>query len=335
MMMAADRIALGAMAQRAIAAANGIDRLVTRLCRFIVLVTGIALTLILTANVAARYAFSAGGLDMAQELPERLFPWFIVAGVALAAQAGGHMAVDWLLGKLGPRGGRWLILFGNAIIVVAYAILFRQALVLADIAKIEKSPVLGLSGSHGYWAMALGFALIALVTVCQSVRVLLSGTDALLHRIQGDLTMSLIVVLGFCVLMVLAIPVGHALIIAAAGAILWSGTIPVMAVAQTMFQQTQSFPMLALPFFMLAGALMMGGRLGQELLHFATEGMKRWRGGELSTTVVASVAFGGVSGSAVANASALGSILIPWQKSAATRPGSAPPTTPPRRSSTS
>jgi tripartite ATP-independent transporter DctM subunit len=126
--------------------------------------------------------------------------------------------------------------------------------------------------------------------------------------------MSLIVVLAFCVLMVLAIPVGHALIIAAAGAILWSGTIPVMAVAQTMFQQTQSFPMLALPFFMLAGALMMGGRLGQELLHFATEGMKRWRGGELSTTVVASVAFGGVSGSAVANASALGSILIPWQK---------------------
>ena len=87
-----------------------------------------------------------------------------------------------------------------------------------------------------------------------------------------------------------------------------------MAVAQTMFQQTQSFPMLALPFFMLAGALMMGGRLGQELLHFATEGMKRWRGGELSTTVVASVALGGVSGTAVANASALGSILIPWQK---------------------
>ena len=91
--------------------------------------------------------------------------------------------------------------------------------------------------------------------------------------------MSLIVILGFCVLMVLAIPVGHALIIAAAGAILWWGAIPVMAVAQTMFQQIQSFPMLALPFFMLAGALMMGGRLGQELLHFATEGMKRWRGG--------------------------------------------------------
>jgi TRAP-type C4-dicarboxylate transport system permease small subunit len=177
-MMAADHIApQGAMAGRAIATANGIDWLVTHVCRFIVLVTGLALTLILTANVAARYAFSAGGLDAAQELPERLFPWFIVAGVVLAAQAGGHMAVDWLLNKLGPRGGRGLILLGNAIIVVAYSVLFRQALVLADIAKIEKSPVLGLSGSHGYWAMALGFGLIAVVTVCQSLRVMLTGTD--------------------------------------------------------------------------------------------------------------------------------------------------------------
>jgi tripartite ATP-independent transporter DctM subunit len=81
-----------------------------------------------------------------------------------------------------------------------------------------------------------------------------------------------------------------------------------------MYQQTQSFPMLALPFFMMAGSLMLGGKLGQELLSFATKSMQRWRGGPLSTTVVASVVFGGVSGSAVANASALGSVLIPWQK---------------------
>ena len=87
-----------------------------------------------------------------------------------------------------------------------------------------------------------------------------------------------------------------------------------MIVAQQMYQQTQSFPMLALPFFMLAGSLMLGGKLGEELLGFATKAMQRWRGGPLSTTVVASVVFGGVSGSAVANASALGSVLIPWQK---------------------
>jgi len=126
--------------------------------------------------------------------------------------------------------------------------------------------------------------------------------------------MSFVLTLAFIVLMLLAVPVGHGMVIAAAVAVLWDGTLPLMIVAQQLFQQTQSFPMLALPFFMLAGSLMMGGRLGKELLSCASEFMKRVTGGELSTTVVASAVFGGVSGSAVANSSALGPVLIPWQK---------------------
>jgi tripartite ATP-independent transporter DctM subunit len=125
---------------------------------------------------------------------------------------------------------------------------------------------------------------------------------------------SLILVLAFTVLMLLAIPVGHALIVAAGVTLVWQGQLPLTIIAQQMYQQTQSFPMLALPFFMLAGSLMLGGKLGSELLAFASKAMQRWKGGPLSTTVVASVVFGGVSGSAVANASALGSVLIPWQK---------------------
>jgi tripartite ATP-independent transporter DctM subunit len=126
--------------------------------------------------------------------------------------------------------------------------------------------------------------------------------------------LSLVLVAAFTVLMLLAIPVGHALIVAAGVTLAWQGQLPLTIIAQQMYQQTQSFPMLALPFFMLAGSLMLGGKLGSELLAFASKAMQRWRGGPLSTTVVASVVFGGVSGSAVANASALGSVLIPWQK---------------------
>ncbi|MFG1221331.1 TRAP transporter large permease [Xanthobacter wiegelii] len=126
--------------------------------------------------------------------------------------------------------------------------------------------------------------------------------------------MSLVLIFAFTVLMLLAIPVGHALVISAGVALLVQGQIPLTIIGQQMYQQTQSFPMLALPFFMLAGSLMLGGKLGSELLAFASKAMQRWRGGPLSTTVVASVVFGGVSGSAVANASALGSVLIPWQK---------------------
>ena len=113
--------------------------------------------------------------------------------------------------------------------------------------------------------------------------------------------------------MVLVIPVGYGLIIAAGAALLWHGSLPLMIVAQQMFDQTQSFPMLALPFFMLAGTLMMGGKLGRTC--WACNGSRCCVGvvARSSTTVVASVVFGGVSGCAVANASALGSVLIPWQ----------------------
>ena len=126
--------------------------------------------------------------------------------------------------------------------------------------------------------------------------------------------MSIALTVIFCVVMVLAVPVGHALIIAAGLALALDGTLPLNIVAQQLYQQTQSFPMLALPFFMMAGSLMLGGRLGEDLLAFTTKALQGWRGGPLSTMVVSSVVFGGCSGSAVADASALGSILIPWQK---------------------
>ena len=67
---------------------------------------------------------------------------------------------------------------------------------------------------------------------------------------------SFILVVAFTVLMLLAIPVGHALIIAAGLTLAWQAELPLMIVAQQMYQQTQSFPMLALPFFMMAGSLM-------------------------------------------------------------------------------
>lgn len=122
--------------------------------------------------------------------------------------------------------------------------------------------------------------------------------------------MTIVMIIAFCILMMIAVPVGYALIISAGVAVLWNGYVPLSIVAQQVYDQTQSFPMLALPFFMLAGTLMLGGKLGTQLLELASKAMQRWRGGPLSTTVISSVVFG----SAVANASALGSVLIPWQK---------------------
>jgi TRAP-type transport system small permease protein len=164
--------------RRMLAAVNGVDRLITRICRFVILVTGITLTALLTGNVVARYVLASGGIDAAEEIPERLFPWFIVAGIALAAQAGGHMSVDWVLDRLGARGRRWLLLLANTIVFLSYLVIFQQAMVLAEIAKVERSPVLNLPGSHGYWAIAFGCLLLALATACTAVRLMLTGPEA-------------------------------------------------------------------------------------------------------------------------------------------------------------
>jgi tripartite ATP-independent transporter DctM subunit len=90
--------------------------------------------------------------------------------------------------------------------------------------------------------------------------------------------------------------------------------IPDFAILHRMAGGLDSFPLLAVPFFILAGNLMMSGTLGQKLIRFASMLVQRYRGGPLSVSVVGSAVFGGVSGSAVADATALEAMLIPWQK---------------------
>lgn len=159
--------------------AGAADGAVRGLCQAVLVLTGIALMAALGANVIARYVFDAGGFDWAQEVPERLFPWFIMAGVALAVQKGGHVAVETALFLLPRRGARALLLAGHALVILAYAVLARAALEVAEIVAIEHSPVLGLSGSHGYWAVAAGCALLVAGTAANMLRIALLGPEGL------------------------------------------------------------------------------------------------------------------------------------------------------------
>ena len=113
---------------------------------------------------------------------------------------------------------------------------------------------------------------------------------------------------------VAAVPIAHALLMAAMGAAAYSDKVPLDLLVQQMVAQVQSFPLIAIPFFMLTGSLMMGGKLGQSLVGVLSALIGRFHGGPGQVGVLSSTIFGGVSGSAVADASAIGSLLIPWQK---------------------
>ncbi len=159
---------------------KGVDHLsraIVLFSRFVIIASGISLTVVMTANVFARYTLDSGGFSFAQELPMLIFPWFIIAGIVLAAHAGGHMAVEWLYDKLDSGARLAAFVVANAISVVAFLVLAYQAVVVAEIAAFEHSPVLQLPNSIGYYALAIGAVLVSFVTVAATIRVLRLGWD--------------------------------------------------------------------------------------------------------------------------------------------------------------
>lgn len=126
--------------------------------------------------------------------------------------------------------------------------------------------------------------------------------------------MSAVALPVFLLLMVLALPIGYALLGASAAAVAVSERYDMAIVVQRFFSPSQNPLLLAIPFFILAGELLISGELGRRLIHCASLIVGRIRGALGQVSVVTSMLFAGVSGSAVADASALGSVLIPWQK---------------------
>jgi len=126
--------------------------------------------------------------------------------------------------------------------------------------------------------------------------------------------MTLLILIVFLGAAALAMPIAHAILLAAMAAAVSSDRVPFDLLVQQMVAQVQSFPLIAIPFFMLTGSLMMGGKLGQAIVGTLTVLVGRWHGGPAQVSVLSSTLFGGVSGSAVADASAIGSLVMPWHR---------------------
>lgn len=119
----------------------------------------------------------------------------------------------------------------------------------------------------------------------------------------------------FFLLLAISVPVAYAML-GGVSVALWLDGKPMAVIAQRLYSPTQSFPMLAIPFFILVGNLMMSGKFGVYLVNIARLLVGHFKGGLGQVSVMGSVMFGGVSGSAVADASALGNTLIPVQMKA-------------------
>jgi tripartite ATP-independent transporter DctM subunit len=115
----------------------------------------------------------------------------------------------------------------------------------------------------------------------------------------------------FMVLMFLEMPIAFAMGIPAALVLIHYQVVPLILIPQRLFVTINSFPLMAVPFFIVAGYLMNACGVTRRLVNLARGLVGHWRGGLAHVSVVAGMFFAGVSGSASAEAAALGSIMIP------------------------
>jgi tripartite ATP-independent transporter DctM subunit len=116
---------------------------------------------------------------------------------------------------------------------------------------------------------------------------------------------------GFIVLLAMNVPVAFSMALACILTLFYQGTIPVSTVTLKLYSGIDTFPFLAIPLFILAGGLMEQGGISHRLVRFAKNLVGHIKGGLGFVVVVSEIFFSGISGSSIADASAIGSLLLP------------------------
>jgi TRAP-type transport system large permease protein len=122
------------------------------------------------------------------------------------------------------------------------------------------------------------------------------------------LVVFLIALFGF---ILLNVPIAFALVLTTIVLMLFKGSVSPEIIAQSLVRGVDNFPLMAIPFFMLAGELMNVGGISKRIVLFSKALLGHVTGGLGYVTVLASMLFAGVSGSAVADTTAIGSIMLP------------------------
>lgn len=122
--------------------------------------------------------------------------------------------------------------------------------------------------------------------------------------------MSTLVVIGFMLIALMGLPIAFAMGLSSIIAI-WLSGIDISIIPQRMMYSVNSFPLMAIPFFMLSGELMIKAGIIERLISFANALVGRVRGGLAHVTMLSGAGLATVSGTAVSDASALSAILVP------------------------
>jgi tripartite ATP-independent transporter DctM subunit len=314
------------------------DRPATGAWRLLEVTAGLligAMTVLVTIQVFARYVLNDTP-PWSEELCRYLFVWASFLGACLAMGRAAHLGVDSLVVRLPAPVRETLRHAVTALVAMFAGMLVWQGAALVPAMATQRSPSMGISLMYVFAAIPVAGAIMLALQVRELARgwaspslrlgvvLVAAGTVAVVligRLVPVSPSMAVIALIGTMVaLIAVHTPIAFAVGAACVTYVLLVGQLPLIVVPHRMIGGMDSFLLLALPLFVLAGDLMNTGGITERLVGFARALVGHIRGGLGMTTVVSEYLFSGISGSSAADVSAVGSLLIPAMTRAGYRP---------------
>jgi tripartite ATP-independent transporter DctM subunit len=300
-------------------AARWVDRIVEAICVTLML----AALVVAIIQVILRYVFQSG-LPWAEEVAVWCFCWAVFLGMGVATGRMAHIAIDTLPRALPPRGRAVLDFFNQAVIAASSVMLVIHG---ADYVSraIAASPALQMPMKYFFLAVPVGAALNLFFLVWprpgrslwDGVAIIAAGVALYVAirygavHVYGESGSALVLNIVGLALIVLGAPVAFAMAFGAFAAFAPVSEILLVTISQNMAAKLGSFTLLAIPFFILAAAVMNAGGITPRLVDVALKLVGHMRGGLGQANVVTNTMLAGISGSSTADASTVAKLLIP------------------------
>jgi len=296
-----------------------VDRVLETVCVALMLVAvGVA-----CLQVVLRYGFRSG-LPWPEELATWVFAWAVFLGMAVATGRDAHISIDVVTRALSDRPRAALLMFNRAVMAAASIMLVVHGMDYVNRA-IAASPALQWPMKYFFLAVPVGGALNLFFlawpkdgrTIVQGLGVLLAGLAIYLairygaSSVYGESGSAIVLVIVGVVAIIIGVPVAFALAFGAFAAFAPFSQILLVTISQNMGASLNSFTLLAIPFFILAAAVMNAGGITPRLVDLAMQLVGHLRGGLGQANVVTNTMLAGISGSSTADASTIAKLMVP------------------------
>lgn len=297
--------------------------LLDRMLEAVSVILMLVATAIVILQVFCRYVLNAS-LPWPEELAQFLFVWSMFLGLAILTFRNRHISISLFVPYMSPRAQTWHAVFLRVAAVVACVVLVIHGI---DFMKraLQVTPALRIPLKYLFLAVPAGGALglifmsaplpgrgwwTGLATLAAGVATYFAMREAggLLFGEASSTTVLMIVSLF---LIFAEVPIVYALVVGSFAALTPLPPLMLVTITQNMSGALDSFTLLAIPFFILAAAVMNAGGITVRIVDLAYHLVGHLRGGLGQANIVTNVMLAGVSGSSTADASATAKLLVP------------------------